>query len=233
MSDYFDRVERQIVRNVEAGLPRSSFLPLALRYAASAAAVAVVLVVVAVFLIAGGSGSKPTTAPAAGQGLTVVLTASAIDPGTPLGPALDRAVTILHERLGSVFPGVGVSRAGNEIVVTTPNRNAGARARILALVGTTAPLAFYDWEANALMPEWEDGREPAPDPGSDRDRDQSGVGRNRSPGSAGRGEHGPLRRGEARRQAAGALKPRQLAARPPVLDVRGAGERRVPGGGQG
>ena len=67
MSDYFDRVERQLVRNVEAGLPRSSFLPLALRYAASAAAVAVVLVVVAVFLIAGGSGSKPTTAPAAAR----------------------------------------------------------------------------------------------------------------------------------------------------------------------
>ena len=109
------------------------------------------LVVVAVFLIAGGSGSKPTTAPA-GQGLTVVLTASALDPGTPLSPALNRAVTILHARLGSVFPDVGVSRAGNEIVVTTPNRTAGARARILALIGTTAPLAFYDWEANALMP---------------------------------------------------------------------------------
>ena len=40
MSDYFDRVERQIVRNVEAGVPRGSFLPVAGRYLASVAAAA-------------------------------------------------------------------------------------------------------------------------------------------------------------------------------------------------
>jgi hypothetical protein len=151
VSDYFDRVERQIVRNVEAGLPRSSFLPLAFQYAASAAAVAVVVVVVAVFVIAGGSGSKPTTAPASGHGLTVVLTASALDPGTPLSPATNRAVTILHERLGSVFPGVKVSRAGDNVVVTVPKAGAGSRGQILALA-VPGQLGFYDWEADAITP---------------------------------------------------------------------------------
>jgi hypothetical protein len=101
----------------------------------------------------GGSGSNPTAAPAAVGALSVVLTASPIDAATQLGPAMDRSLTILHARLGSVVPGVRVSRAGNEIVVTTPNRNAGARARILALIGTTAQLALYDWEANVIAPD--------------------------------------------------------------------------------
>jgi SecD/SecF fusion protein len=152
MSDYFDRVERQIVHNVEAGLPRGSFLPVALRYVAGTAAVAVVIAVVAVFLIAGGSGSKPTATPATGHTITVRFAASTVDPHAQLGPAIDRSIPILRERLHSVFPDVAVSRAGGDILVTTSNANADTRARILALVGTTAQLAFYDWEANVIAP---------------------------------------------------------------------------------
>jgi SecD/SecF fusion protein len=148
VSDYFDRVERQIVRKVEAGLPRSSRLPVAFGYAASVVAVLVVIVVVGVFMLARGSSTAP--APAAGHTVTVTFTASTIDPRAQLGPAIDRSIPILRDRLGSVFPGVHVSRAGNEIVVIAPNANADARARILGLVSTGPQMAFYDWEANVV-----------------------------------------------------------------------------------
>jgi SecD/SecF fusion protein len=150
VSDYFDRVERQIVRNVEAGLPRSSRLPSASAYLATAAAVAVVIVVAGVFLLARGSNS--TTPPAASHSITITFEATAIDSNAPVGPGLEPVVPILRQRLGSVFPGVRVSRTGNEIVVTAPNANADTRAGILALVTTRAQLAFYDWEANVITP---------------------------------------------------------------------------------
>ena len=126
MSDYFDRVERQIVRNVEAGLPRSSRLRALPGYMASAAAMLVVLVVAGVFLLA--HGSSPAPVPTAAQGVTITFTASAADPHAPLGPALDRSVVILRERLGSAVPGTRVERAGNEIVVDAPTAGAGERA---------------------------------------------------------------------------------------------------------
>ena len=149
MSDYFDRVERQIVRNVEAGLPRASRRPNVSGYLAIAAAAVVVIVVAGAFLVT--RGSSPNAPPAASHSVTVTFKATAIDSKAPVG-ALDPVVAILRERLGSVFPGVRVSRAGNEIVVTAPNANADTRAGILALVTTRAQLDFYDWEANALTP---------------------------------------------------------------------------------
>ena len=97
MSDYFDRVERQIVQRVEAGAPHASRRPTALGYLATAAAVAVAIVIVGVFLLAHGSNPAPT--PAAGNGVTVMFTASTIDPRAQLGPAIDRSVVILRERL--------------------------------------------------------------------------------------------------------------------------------------
>jgi preprotein translocase subunit SecD len=148
VSDYFDRVERQIVQSVEAGAPRARRGPTALGYLATAAAVAVVIVVVSVFLLAHGSNPVPT--PAAGNGVTVTFTASTIDPHAQLGPAIDRSVVILRERLRTVAPGIRVERDGIEIVVTAPTANA-ARARIL---GFAAPgrLEMFDWEANAITP---------------------------------------------------------------------------------
>ena len=151
MSDYFERVERQIVRNVEAGLPRASRRPHLSGYFAIAAAALIVIVVAGAFVFA--RSSSPTTSPAAHHAVVVKFTASAIDSNARLGPvAIDRSIPILRERLRSAFPGVQVSRAGNEIVVTAPNATADARARILALVDTRAQLAFYDWEANVIAP---------------------------------------------------------------------------------
>jgi hypothetical protein len=148
VSDYFDRVERQIVQRVQDGAPRSSRRPAAWGYLATAAAVAVVIVVVGVFLLARGSNPAPT--PAAGNAVTVTLTASTIDPHAQLGPAIDRSVLILRERLRTVASGIRVERDGNEIVITAPTANA-ARARIL---GLAAPGRFemFDWEADALTP---------------------------------------------------------------------------------
>jgi SecD/SecF fusion protein len=147
VSDYFDRVERQIVRNVEAGRPRAR-RPHLSGYFAVAAAALIVIVVAGAFLLA--RGSSPTTPPATHRSVTVTFKAT--DPKTATGPALDRALPILRERLDSVVPSVEVSRVGSEIVVTAPNANAGTRAAILTLVSTRAYLAFYDWEANAVAP---------------------------------------------------------------------------------
>jgi len=108
-----------------------------------------VIVVAGVFLLT--RGSSPTTPPAATHSITVTFKATAIDSKAPVG-ALDPVVAILRERLRSVFPGVRVSRAGNEIVVTAPNANTDTRAGLVALVGTPARLTFYDWEANVILP---------------------------------------------------------------------------------
>jgi SecD/SecF fusion protein len=187
VSDYFDRVERQIVRNVEAGLPRSSRLHAAFGYVASTAAVVVVIAVVAAFLLDHGSTQAPRPAPAGGNTVEVTFIASTIDPHAPLGPALDRAVLILRERLGSVFPGVRVSRTGNEIAVTTSNRNAGARARILALIGTTAQLALYDWEANVIAPNGKTVASQLQTQDRTATEISQGTGRDQAPGQPGAG----------------------------------------------
>jgi SecD/SecF fusion protein len=66
--------------------------------------------------------------------------------------ALSRAVDIMRQRvdqLGVAEPEIQTT-GGNEITVGLPNVQNTARAE--KLVGTTARLAFYDWEANALTP---------------------------------------------------------------------------------
>jgi SecD/SecF fusion protein len=64
--------------------------------------------------------------------------------------ALSRAVDIMRQRvdqLGVSEPEIQTT-GGNQISVGLPNVSNTARAE--KLVGTTARLAFYDWEANAL-----------------------------------------------------------------------------------
>jgi len=66
--------------------------------------------------------------------------------------ALQRAVDIMRNRvdqLGVAEPEIQTS-GGNQITVGLPNVTDTSRAE--AEVGTTAQLAFYDWEANALTP---------------------------------------------------------------------------------
>jgi SecD/SecF fusion protein len=111
-----------------------------------------VLVVVAV--VAVGFGLHPRSragSPVRGGGVRVVFSATALDPRSPVGRSLERSVEILRQRLGFVFPGVQVSRAGNGLVVVVPKARSDDRARIVALAAP-ARLEFYDWEANALTP---------------------------------------------------------------------------------
>ena len=66
--------------------------------------------------------------------------------------ALSRAVNIMRERvdqLGVSEPQIQTS-GGNQITAALPDVTDIHRAE--ALVGTTAQLAFYDWEANVLTP---------------------------------------------------------------------------------
>ncbi len=113
--------------------------------------VLVVVLVVAVTLgvhARSGPGSSGSN-----RGVRIVFGAQALDPNSPLGPAIDRSVKILRARLGAVFHQVRVSRAGNQIVVVAPDAASADRARIEAIaLGSPARLAFYDWEANALTP---------------------------------------------------------------------------------
>ena len=122
MSDYFDRVERQIVQRVEAGAPEANRRPTVLGYLATAAAVLVVIVVAGAFLLARGSSPTPAkpSAPAAGQTVSVTFEVSPIDPHAPLGPAIERSITTLLERLDTAFPGALVERRGTTIVVIAP-----------------------------------------------------------------------------------------------------------------
>jgi SecD/SecF fusion protein len=67
--------------------------------------------------------------------------------------ALSRAVDIMRQRvdqLGVSEPEIQTT-GGNEITVGLPSVSNTARAE--KLVGTTARLEFYDWEANAITPD--------------------------------------------------------------------------------
>ena len=146
MSDYFERVERQIVHRVEGGIPRSSRLPSAGGYLAVVAAVLVVIVVAGVILLARGAGAG-NPSPAARPAVRLVFTA----PGSPSPTALEHTVQILRLRLRSVVPGAQVSLAGQRILVQARSAPPGARSEILILAAP-GQLAFYDWEADAIAP---------------------------------------------------------------------------------
>ncbi len=75
-------------------------------------------------------------------------------PQTPVvtQEAVQRAVDVMNDRvnqLGVAEPSINVS-GGNQIDVQLPAVHDVGRAE--KLVGTTAQLLFYDWEANALLP---------------------------------------------------------------------------------
>ena len=146
MSDYFDRVERQIVSRVQEGVPRSSRLPAAVGHLYLAAAVVVVIVVAGVFLVAHGAGGG-NPAPAANAGVSVTF-----DVAPDASPRdIDRTAAILASRLHAAVPGARVSRADGRIVVRVANPRAGARGQIIALAAP-ARFAVYDWEADAVTP---------------------------------------------------------------------------------
>jgi SecD/SecF fusion protein len=148
VSDYFDRIERQLVRRVEAGVPRGSRLGLRVDLVVPALSVAVVVAIAVVFL--GVHGSSPPGTGTRG-GVQLVYRAEPT-PQTPVvrSAALARAIDLMRAR-AAAFGMSGVSfraTAANEITVQLPGFANLARAE--QELGTTARLEFYDWEANAL-----------------------------------------------------------------------------------
>ena len=116
------------------------------------ASLLVVLVVAAVILRTGGTATTTGSSPSGG--LSITLRAEP----TPQVPritaaAMSRELAIIRRRLRTVGHGFTVTQSGaSGIVVAGPAVRAAERARIVRLVGQTAQLSFYDWEANALTP---------------------------------------------------------------------------------
>jgi hypothetical protein len=152
MSDYFDRVERQIVARVEAGVPRAARMPSAFAHLGRAAAVLVVIAVAGVFLLArGGQTARPPAAPQSDV-LTISFTASAINQRLPVGSLIDQTIHILRKRFAAGRLHARVERAGGQIVVRAPSATRRTAAQILALSGVGS-FEVYDWEANVITPD--------------------------------------------------------------------------------
>ena len=113
-----------------------------------------------------------------------------------------------------------IQTTGNNLItVGLPNVSDTARAE--REVGTTAQLAFYDWEANVLTPNGKTvaSQLQAQDPTATHD--QPGSRRERRARGSRVGEHGALPGGPARLEAAGVGQLGQLAHRAAVLRCSG------------
>jgi preprotein translocase subunit SecD len=152
MSDYFDRVERQIVRRVETGVPRSARMPTAFAHFGRAAAVLVVIVVAGVFLLArGGHTARQSAAPQSDL-LTVSFTPAAINPRLPVASVIGQTIHVLRKRFAAAGLNARVQRvAGDQIVVRAPSGTSQTGAQILALSGVGS-FEVYDWEADVITP---------------------------------------------------------------------------------
>jgi hypothetical protein len=146
MSDYFDRVERQIAHRVQDGVPRTRRSRVTSGYLAVAAAILVVIVVAGVFLaVRGKVGAAPSSPSHSAR--TLVFTATPADPR-----AIDETVKLLKERLRTVVLGARVAATADGVTVTVPHATPGARNQILALAAP-GRLAFYDWEVDVIAPD--------------------------------------------------------------------------------
>ncbi len=148
MSDYFDRIESQLVHAAQTRSRRVGLRPRVVL--GSAIAAAVVVVVVAVVVIAGGTGRRSgNTAPAAGSTPTAIILASSVAAGPGLVTALNADVTTLRHRLEGMFPDVRVARVGQTVVLS--DVLASQRPAVLALT-EEGQLQLLDWETNVLLP---------------------------------------------------------------------------------
>jgi hypothetical protein len=146
VSDYFDRIERQLVDRVTAPSRRSYLIGLGSGRLVPAGAVLVAVAVVAVFFAV---GHRQSARPSPGSG-TRELTYVARSTGTGLPAAsLRAAVARLRTRLARVSPGMTVTHNGDRITIRGVTPQTRATVEALARPGQ---LEFYDWEAIALTP---------------------------------------------------------------------------------
>jgi hypothetical protein len=161
VSDYFDRIERQIVRRVEAGVPRGSRSRPRLDLVVPALSVVVVAAIAVVFLSVHGErrsagavrqASSGSPGSRARGGVELVYQAEPT-PQTPVvtRAALARAIDVMRARAAAFgMSAASLRSTGAEITVRLPGFTNLARAE--QGLGTTARLEFYDWEATALTP---------------------------------------------------------------------------------
>jgi SecD/SecF fusion protein len=151
VSDYFERIERQLARRVELGPPRRMRLRPRLEVIAPAVGLAVVAVIVAVFL---GLRESGRSGPSTGTGGVELVYRAEPTTQTPVvtNAALARTISVMHKRAAEAGVSSGSFRVSgsHEITVQLPGVKDVARAA--RIVGATARLEFYDWEANALTP---------------------------------------------------------------------------------
>jgi SecD/SecF fusion protein len=129
-----------------------------LAHLAPVAALLVVVAVVAVFL--GVRSRKPAGSAAAHGGFALVFRAEPTPPAAVVNPAaMARAVSLVRGRIAAVVPGaeatIAVTSAGTKIFVHAASQARISEQQLLSLVGTTARMVLYDWEANALTPSGE------------------------------------------------------------------------------
>ncbi len=179
MSDYFDRIERQLVARVQTGAAREAGRRSRLTGPlVPALAVAVVVAIVAVVLTFGRPASAPVTTPPAAGGSPSTTLAFTAAPGAS-AESLRATVATLRARLSTVSSHLTVTRRGDSIVVA--GVSAGDRTSVLALA-TPGKLAFLDWEGDVLLP---DGRTVASAlPSGASDAIRIGQGSGSAPGAA-------------------------------------------------
>jgi SecD/SecF fusion protein len=149
VSDYFERIERQIVRRVEAGVPRRSRFRPRLDFVVPALSAVVVVAIALVFLNVHGHRSPGSRA----RGRIELAYRAELPAQTPAvaRAALARAIDVMRARAaGFGISGASFRTSGLEITAQIPGSTNLARAE--QGLGTTARLEFYDWEANALTP---------------------------------------------------------------------------------
>ncbi|HEY6399642.1 MAG TPA: hypothetical protein VIX82_19520 [Solirubrobacteraceae bacterium] len=144
--DLFEAAQQRLSPQDGDASPGGPRPPARLRHLGYVAAAVAVIAVAGLFISLRGHSA---VGPASGGGLRVVFSASSRDPSSPLGPALERASTLLRSRLASVIPDARVTLSGAALVVTVPHATRGTRAQVVALAAA-GELVFYDWEANAL-----------------------------------------------------------------------------------
>jgi hypothetical protein len=147
VSDYFDRIERQLVDRVTAPSRRSRLIGLASGRLVPAGAVLVAVAVVAVFFAVGARRGTRVSPGSGGTDLAYV--ARATKSSVPLQASIGLAVARLRERLAGVRPAVTVVRHGDQVTLRGVTPATRSTVQALARPGH---LVLYDWEANALTP---------------------------------------------------------------------------------
>ena len=133
------------------------------------------------------------------------------------------------DQLGVAEPEIQTS-GGNQISVGLPDVKDVARAE--KIVGKTARLEFYDWEANALTPNGKTVASQLQAQDSNALQISQGSGRRR-PGDPGAGSMTLYDAVKLASKQPAKVSPDNARARAAVLHVRRARERRVRGRGEG